>query len=63
MNVKKSVREIKNCVNLALTYYKPNKQMYVASDASNFGLVAVILHKEVLYSHLPYHSASQRHNN
>ena len=32
--------------NLALTHYNPNKQIYVASDASNFSLGAVILHKE-----------------
>ena len=32
--------------NLALTHYNPNKQIYVTSDASNFGLGAVILHKE-----------------
>ena len=29
-----------------MTHYNPNKQIYVASDASNFGLGAVILHKE-----------------
>ena len=33
-------------LNLALTHYKPNKQIYVASDASNSGLGTVILHKE-----------------
>ncbi len=32
--------------NLALTFYNPNKQIYVTSNASNFGLWAVILHKE-----------------
>ena len=29
-----------------MTHYNPNKQIYVASDVSNFGLGAVILHKE-----------------
>ena len=29
-----------------MTHYDPNKRIYVASDASNFGLGAVILHKE-----------------
>ena len=29
-----------------MTHYNPNKQIYVASDASNSGLGAVILHKE-----------------
>ena len=32
--------------NLALTHFNLNKQIYVASDTSNFGLGAVILHKE-----------------
>ena len=32
--------------NLALTHYNPNKQIYVASDVSNFDLGAVILQKE-----------------
>ena len=32
--------------NLVLTHYNLNKQIYVASDASNFGLGAVIFHKE-----------------
>ena len=32
--------------NLALTHYNPDKQIYIASDASNFGLETVILHKE-----------------
>ena len=32
--------------NLALTRYNPNKQIYVASDARNSDLEAVILHKE-----------------
>ena len=32
--------------NLALTHYNPYNQIYVASDASNFGLGVVILHKK-----------------
>ena len=32
--------------NLTLMHYNPNKQMYLASDASNFGLGAVLLHKK-----------------
>ena len=32
--------------NLTLTQHDPNKQMCVASDASNFGLGAVLLNKE-----------------
>ena len=32
--------------NLTLTHYNPNKQMYFESNASNFGLGAVLLHKE-----------------
>ena len=32
--------------NLALTHYNPNKQIYVASDSSNFSLEVVILHNE-----------------
>ena len=31
---------------LTLTHYVPNKEIYVASDASNLGLGAVLLHKE-----------------
>ena len=29
-----------------LTHYDPNKEIYLASDASNLGLEAVLLHKE-----------------
>ena len=31
---------------LMLTHYDPNKEIYVASDASNLSLGAVLLHKE-----------------
>ena len=31
---------------LILTHYNPNKEVYVASDASNLGLGAILLHKE-----------------
>ena len=31
---------------LTLTHYDPNKEIYVASDVSNLGLGAILLHKE-----------------
>ena len=45
---KKAFEKLKTALmsNLVLTHYNPNKQIYVASDASNSGLGAVILHKE-----------------
>ena len=45
---KKAFEELKTTLtsNLALTHYNPNKQIYVASDASNSGLGTVILQKE-----------------
>ena len=45
---KKAFEKLKTALtsNLALTHCNPNKQIYVANDASNFGLGAVILHKE-----------------
>ena len=45
---KKAFEKLKTLLtsNLALTHYKPNTQIYVASNASNSGLGAVILHKE-----------------
>ena len=45
---KKALEKLKTALtsNLALTHYNHNKQFYVASNASNFGLGAVILHKE-----------------
>ena len=45
---KKAFEKLKTVLtpNLALTHYNPNKQIYVASNTSNFGLGAVILHKK-----------------
>ena len=45
---KKAFEKLKTVLtlNLALTHYNLNKQIYVTSDASNSGLGAVILHKE-----------------
>ena len=45
---KKAIKKLKTALtsNLALTHYNPNKQIYVAGNASNFSLGAVILHKE-----------------
>ena len=45
---KKAFEKIKTAqtVNLALTHYNPNKQVYIASNQSNFGLGVVIRYKE-----------------
>ena len=45
---KKAFDKLKTALmsNLALIHYKHNKQIYVVSDTSNFGLGAVILHKD-----------------
>ena len=45
--------------NLTLTHYNPNEQRYVASDTSNFGLGAVLLHEEEDGKLKPIHHASR----
>ena len=46
VDCQKAFNNLKLTLDLTLTHYKPNKGIYVASDASNRGLGAVLLHKE-----------------
>ena len=57
----KAFQEIKKCLlsDLALTHFDPKKELIVASDASDYGVGAVLLHRLADGSTIPIAHASR----